>query len=172
MSGETPATFSHRTMTEEQWRTYLKVTLGRRRPRALMLNGGYYHVEYLSAPQGLIVLAHREADGGQVDGIHPASLSRYVDSDRNIIEPLLGSDNGYAVHYLTRRQHGGLVLGAYGRMIHAGAPEAPGFSRDSGSFKLVIFNEANGPIVCVIEEQDIIHVIERDVVASLKGKAA
>ncbi|MDN5850899.1 MAG: hypothetical protein L0H63_14895, partial [Nitrococcus sp.] len=59
-----PATFSHRTMTEAQWRDHLKATLGRRRPRGLMLYGYYRYVEYLSAPQGLIVLAHQNTIAG------------------------------------------------------------------------------------------------------------
>jgi hypothetical protein len=157
-NAEARATFSHRTLTIRQWRDHLAKT----EARGIRLRGGYHHIEYLSAPQGLIVLAHQNASHGQVDGIHPVSLSEYVDDDRNIIEPLVGRDSGYAVHYLNRKQQGSLVLGAFGRMIAAGAPEAPAFHVEKGEFVLEMFSTPMGPMVAAIENAKKVHLIEGD----------
>ena len=156
------ATFSHRTLTDRQWRDRREKT----EARGIMLRGGYHHVEYFNAPQGLIVLAHQNTIDGQVDGIHPVSLSEHVDHPRNIIEPLVGANSGYAVHYLARRQHGGLVLGAFGRMIDAGDPEAPAFQVEEGELVLEVFSTPAGPIVAIVEDAQNVHLIECDGIVS------
>ncbi len=71
----------------------------------------YSHVEYMNAPQGLILLAHHDDIVGQVDGIHPAALSDSIDRPVNIIEPLAAFDGklftrnpvAYNSHWMTRR---------------------------------------------------------------------
>lgn len=156
----TPATYGHTTMTRAAFRTRIAAVLGRRGERGLVLRGPYDQVEYMNAPDGLLVLAHRRYSE-QVDGIHPVALSRHVEHWRNIIEPLAGASSDYAVHNLTRRQHGGLVLGAFGRQIDVGAPEAPIFTKDGGGFySLEVFSTPAGPIVAVIESAEKVHVIE------------
>jgi len=151
-------TFSHSTLTNRQWREHL----AKSNAQGIRLRGGYHHVEYLSAPQGLIVLAHQNSFDGQVDGIHPVTLSEYVSDDRNIVEPLVGRETGYAVHYLNRRQQGGLVFGAFGRMIDAGAPEAPAFEIEKGEFVLEVIATPAGPMVAVIENAKNVHLIQCD----------
>jgi hypothetical protein len=172
MTDNIPETFSHRTLTEAQWRAHLKQSFGGRFAKKLPLRSNYVFVEYLSAPQGLIVLAHRDDPTSQVDGIHPVSLSMHVDDDRNIVEPLVNYSTGYAVHYLTRKQHGGLVLGAYDRMIQPRSKEAPCFEKEDGGFHLELYCGKFGPIVGVLESPDIIHVIERDQSVALENVAA
>ena len=164
----TPATFSHRTMTRREFRTRIAERFGRRGERGLTLKGPYMLVEYLSAPAGLLVLAHRRyAD--QVDGIHPVALSRSVQSWNNIIEPFAVD---YAAHYVTHRSHGGLVLEGFGRQIEPGAPEVTEFGGEDGFLSLELFNTPNGPIVAVIEDAETVHLIERETVACDMREAA
>lgn len=122
--------------------------------------GLYRHVEYLNSPCGLIVLAHQE--NGQVDGIHPASISDSVKTFNCIVEPLqdrLYSRVRYSCHWLNRRQQGSLVLEAYGRMIDQGDPEAI-LLTPKHTFQMHVYMTAHGHVVAV-EDRDEVHVIAR-----------
>lgn len=130
--------------------------------RVLVLGGRYNHVEYLSAPAGLIILAHQSDKTGQVDGIHPASLSSSIDRPQNIIEQLEGcqSETPYNIHWMTRRSQGWLVREAFGRMIHAGDPEAPSLSTN-GQVALHFYSTASGFFVGLVEDgAHCVHVIK------------
>lgn len=170
-TGTGQATFSHRTMSRKAFRVYITQVYGWRGKRGLTLTANYKHVEYMSAPDGLIVLAHHDTIAGQVDGIHPVANSKHIEHWANIIEPLT-SDCDHVVHYMTRKSQGGLMLGAFGRMIQPGDPEAKAFQRDSGRFVIELFNGPKGPIVAIIENADTVHLIERDMVSVEMGKAA
>lgn len=128
---------------------------------SMTLSEPYEAVEYLNAPQGLIVLAHRE--DGQVDGIHPSCLSHHIESPRNIIEPFGGPAFGYSNHWMTRRSQGGLVLGAFGKMIEQGDPQAPYIEPENSTtyFDLGFFATPKGLIVALYNDDDTVHVIDQ-----------
>lgn len=153
-----PATHIHVTMSRADFRTYIADVFGMRGVKHLVFKAPYQFIEYFNAPAGLIVLAHHDTIAGQVDGIHPASLSHHISGFGHIVEPFDRAGR-YAVHHMSRKQQGGLVIGAFSRMIHAGEPEAPSFDRDDGYSKLEIFDGPSGPIVAVIESADVVHVI-------------
>lgn len=129
----------------------------------------YSHVEYMNAPQGLIVLAHHDDIVGQVDGIHPATLSDSIDRPNNIVEPLAAFDGrlfalspvAYNSHWMSRRSQGGLLLAGFGRMIHGGAPEAHCLEEpDSECFSMTIYDAPHGPIIGVFDlDAEVVHVI-------------
>lgn len=158
MQATRPATYTHLTMSRSAYRFYLATVFGYGEVKGHIFRAPYQQVEYLNAPAGLIVLAHHAYVRGQVDGIHPASLSHHIDDAPAIVEPF-GRSGVYAEHYLPRKWQGALVIGAFGRMIDAGDPEAPRFTRDVGYFTLETFDGPDGPIVAVIEKRDTIHVI-------------
>lgn len=116
----------------------------------------YSHVEYMNSPHGLIVLAHHNNVSGQVDGIHPASLSHSIDRPNNIIEPLKARDGtvfarepvAYNSHWITRRSQGGLVLAGFGRMIDGGDPEAHCVEAPKGEgFTMTVYETPSGPVI-------------------------
>ncbi len=139
------------TLSKRSFRRHIAKLFGRPGERGLVLKAPYCAVEYLSAPAGLIVLAHHNTIDGQADGIHPACLSKCIDRPVNIIEPLRNVAEAYNVHYMTRRSQGALVREAFGRMIDGGDPEAPRVETDR-HFTLEIFSVAGHPLVAVIEE--------------------
>lgn len=157
-SPATAATYQHETMSRKDFRAYIANVFGHRGERGLILKAPYRYIEYFSAPAGLIVLAHHDDYTGQVDGIHPVSLSGHVEGLQSIIEPL-SPNSRYAAHYLPRKWQGQLVLAAFGRQIKAGAPEAPSIETDDGFFSLEIFDAPTGPIVGVLDGKSKVHVI-------------
>lgn len=158
------ATYAHETMSEEAFRTVANAwsftTFG-----DLL----YSYVEYMNSPHGLIVLAHHGDSAGQVDGIHPASLSHSIGRPNNIVEPLTACDGtvfardpvAYNSHWIGRRSQGGLVLAAFGRMIDGGDQEAPSFKAPEGEgFTMTVYDAPNGPVVGVFDaNEDVVHVI-------------
>lgn len=156
-------TYVHESLSGKSYRRYIAAG---KKSGALHLflttRALYDQVEYLNSPAGLIVLAHHDTIDGQVDGIHPASLSSSIDRSWNIIEPLQcgQSKPDYNTHYMGRKSQGALVLAAFGRMIHAGDAEAPNMRTDR-HFSLQFFSAPSGPIVGVIEfGTDTVHVIK------------
>lgn len=138
-------------LSKRSFRRHIAKLYGHSGERGLVLKAPYTAVEYLSAPAGLVVLAHQNTVDGQVDGIHPSSLSKSVDRPVNILEPLRKTDGAYNVHYMTRRSQGALVREAFGRMVDGGDPEAPCIETDS-RFTLEIFSLSGRPLVALLEE--------------------
>lgn len=156
------AIFSHEFTTFTEFKLFISNVVGRKtvRPSAVLV-APYYEVEYLNLPKGLVVLAHQDTVASQVDGIHPPEISKSIESDRNIVEPLrrLHRDApAYNVHYMTRRSQGALVQEAFGRMVHGGSADAPSVSTEK-SFRLEIYNTKLGPIIGAIESYDRVCVI-------------
>lgn len=145
--------YSHEAMTRKDARAYTASLFEETNRRGLLMTAPYDCVEYLNSPSGLIVLAHHNAVAGQIDGIHPAELSRRIDRPANIVEPLKRRDStspSYCAHYMTRRSQGGLVLEAFGRMIDGGDPLAPMLTTER-RFSFEIFDAPFGPVVTVTE---------------------
>lgn len=125
-ANQSPIPYGHATMRAETFDVFSKGW------RSIRLGESYGHVEYFNSSHGLIVLAHQNSVAGQIDGIHPASLSGSIASDRNLVEPLRDSDGAafnhapiaFNLHWMTRRSQGALILDAFGRMIDGGDPEA------------------------------------------------
>lgn len=155
-------TFTHETVTLSAFRSYMSACTDRKSVKPiLVLIAPYYNVEYLNSPKGLIVLAHQNTDDGQVDGIHPTTISEAIMTSRNIIEPLKSKQSGaleYNVHYMTRRSQGTLILEAFGRMINGGDEEAISISTEK-FFKLEFYNTNLGLVIGVIEGIDRVCII-------------
>lgn len=158
------AMYVHETMTEEAFDA-----LSNEWDAVAFGDELYSQVEYMNAPQGLILLAHHDDIVGQVDGIHPAALSDSIDRPVNIIEPLAAFDGklftrnpvAYNSHWMTRRSQGGLVLAGFGRMIDGGALEAPCIeASDNEAFSMTIYDAPDGPIIGVFDlGAEVVHVI-------------
>lgn len=160
MLDETTATFSCRTMKAEECDEYLRATNSRRHARGRIFGARYKFIEYMDSPKGLLVLAHR-SDDHLVDGIHPSCISETVSAYGNVV-PLGSADSGYALHVVSSRQQGSLVRESFGRMVDAGAPEAPSIRCNDGMLRLGVYLRETGPLVCVASRPDMVHVIESE----------
>ncbi len=158
----TVTTFTHEIVTLAAFKSLVSAkTDNKNADPILVLIARYKTIEYFNSPEGLIVFAHRDTIAGQVDGIHPTSISKSILSNRNIVEPLKGKKSGaleYNVHYMTRRSQGALILEAFGKMIDGGDEEAIGISADK-SLKLEFYNTKLGLIIGAIEGKDRVWVI-------------
>ena len=159
MSEDTPkncefATFTDETVTLAAFRSYVSANAGGKSvDPSLVMVAPYKEIEYFNSPKGLIVFAHQDTFDSQVDGVHPNTIGKSIENERNIIEPLKGKHSGpsgYNVHYMTRRSQGSLILEAFGKMIHGGDEEAISVSTKK-SFTLVFHNTVNGLIIGAIE---------------------
>lgn len=155
--------FTDKTMTRAEFKSFVSNSVGGRKFRAsAVFVAPYCQVEYLNSPEGLILLAHQDTVAGQVDGIHPVTIGKSISSERNIVEPLKGSQcaaSAYNVHNMTRRSQGALVLEAFGRMVHGGDDEAHSVSSDKNFRRLEIYNTNFGPFIGAIENKDRVCVI-------------
>lgn len=154
-----PTSYGHETMSRKAFRSYVAKVYGWRGVRGTVFRAPYQQVEYLNAPAGLVVLAHHDDYAGQVDGLHPASLSHHVEGWASIVQPFGRPGGGYAMHFLPRKWQGKLVIGAFGKMIQAGSPQAPSFQTEEDYFTLEAFDGPDGPIVAVIKDAGTVHVI-------------
>lgn len=126
----------------------------------------------MNAPAGLIVIAHHFDFAGQVDGIHPVSLSAQVEGAGCTVLPF-GQSGTYSMHFMSRKWQAKLVHAAFGRMIHSGHPEAPSVDRDDEGYStLEVFDSPEGPIVAVIESAAVVHVIRPVVAGAVEREAA
>jgi hypothetical protein len=158
----TVATFTHEIVTRAAFKSLVSAqTESKSADPIYVMVARYAEIEYFNSPEGLIVFAHDDTIDGQVDGIHPTSISNSILSNRNIVEPLKGKNSGaldYNLHYMTRRSQGSLILKAFGRMIHGGDKEAISISADK-FLKLEFYNTKLGLIIGAIEGTDPVWVI-------------
>jgi len=143
--------------------------------RFTRFGNNYGRVEYLNSPSGLIVLAHQDTNAGQIDGIHPASLSGSITSPRNIIEPFRTTDSApiaYNLHWMTRRSQGALIHDAFGRMVDSGDPEANSIETPDGeTMGMAIYDAPFGPVIALFDSftNDVFVILEAGNADFIKG---
>lgn len=143
--------FALETMTRKRFKSLVGAKLGDENLNRAEMNGAYKHVEYFNSPYGLIVFAHQS--NGQVDGVHPAILSKSIEAPVNIIQTF-GDDESYSVHWINRRWQGALLISAFGRVIHPDEAEAH-LVETKRRFSLDMFSSPLGLIVGICEGENV-----------------
>ena len=134
--------------------------------RFVRFGDNYGHVEYLNSPSGVIVLAHQNTTVGQIDGIHPTSVSGSITGSRNIIEPFRTTESApiaYNLHWMTRRSQGALIHDAFGRMVDSSDPEAHAVETPEGeAMGMAIYDAPFGPVIALFDSftNDVFVILE------------